>query len=66
MYVFFCVAMAVFNPGRSSTYQKFQVPTLAVAIEFSKCWTIAFDRYTSAKQSDGTVVTNAFFNASCF
>ena len=68
MYVyiyFFCVAMAVFNPGRSSTYQKFQVPTLAVVIEFSQRWTITLDRYTTAKQSDGTMVSNAFFDASC-
>ena len=62
----FFPAMAVFDPGRSTAYKEFQVPTLAVVIEFSKCRTVAFDWHTSSKQSYGIVVLDAFFDAPCF
>ena len=58
--------MAIFNSGRGSTYQKFQIPTMATFAQLSKCWQIALDRYTFAKQSYGVVVLDALPHAQRF
>lgn len=56
----------VLDIGRSAKYQKFQVTTMANAVEFLHGTTVTADRHTAAEQSDGAVVVDAFPNAARF
>jgi hypothetical protein len=48
-----------------SEYKEFQVSALADLVEFSQPASFIADWNTTAEQSDGTMVIDAFPNASC-